>query len=169
MKKILFYTLLLAVALTAGSCRRAAEKARQNIRVESVEKFERRGTAGFDLTLRVMNDTGYKLALNAARLELYFGDSPVGEVILREGVEVPRRTMASVGMKWQLKISDPLALFALTRKFQSGDLSQMFVSFDIDGKGGPKKLKISRKMIPLPEFLNIFGVSTQNIKDYLKE
>ena len=169
MKKILFYTFLLAVALSSVSCRRAAEKFRRNIRVEAVEKFEPHGLTGVDLTLRVMNDTGYKLALDEAKLDIYYGESCVGNIILREGVEVPRRTTMSLPTRWQIRISDPLALYVLTKKVQEGDLSQVGVAMNIAGQGGPKKVNISRERMPVSEFLNIFGLSPDDLKNYLKK
>ena len=55
------YVLLLAVAVSVSSCRRAVEKARRNIRFEGIEKVERQGLTGAEVVVRVMNDTGYKL------------------------------------------------------------------------------------------------------------
>ena len=43
------------------------------------------------------------------------------------------------------------------------------VSFAIEGRGGPARVKISREMMPLSEFLNIFGLSLQDVKNYLDE
>lgn len=169
MNRILFYALLAIVALTMGSCRRAAEKARQNIRVEAVENFTQHGLAGADLTLRVMNNTGYRLALEHAELDLYYGESRVGSISLREGVEVPKRTTGSVTMRWALTIDDPLALYVLSKKLKEGDLSQLRVSYRIDAKGGPKRINISREMATLPEFLNTFGLSMDNVTNYLRK
>lgn len=169
MKKILFYTLILAVALAGSSCRRAAERIRRNIRVEGIEKIERHAMAGADLTLRVVNNTGYKLALDEARVELFYGDSSVGSIVLRERVEVPRRTTMSLLTRWQLRISDPLALFVLTKKVQQGDLSQVGLSLEVKGKGGPKTVNISREKMPLSDFLNIFGLSIDDLKNYFNE
>ena len=59
------YVLLLAVAVSLSSCRRAVEKARRNIRFEGIERVERQGLTGAEVVVRVMNDTGYKLVLDA--------------------------------------------------------------------------------------------------------
>ena len=40
------YVLLLAVAVSLSSCRRAVEKARRNIRFEGIERVERQGLTG---------------------------------------------------------------------------------------------------------------------------
>ena len=53
------------------SCRRAAEKAREQIRIEAVEAVEMRGFAGLDLVLRVRNDTGYKLKMEKVSFDLF--------------------------------------------------------------------------------------------------
>ena len=121
------YVLLLAVAVSLSSCRRAVEKARRNIRFEGIERVERQGLTGAEVVVRVMNDTGYKLVLDAAEMGVYYAGGRVGTVVLREAVEVPRRTTDSFRTLWQLKISDPLALYVLARKVKSGDLSQVEV------------------------------------------
>ena len=94
---------------------------------------------------------------------------PARSVVLREAVEVPRRTTDSFRTLWQLKISDPLALYVLARKVKSGDLSQVEVSYAVEGRGGPAPVKISRERMPLSDFLNIFGLSLQDVKNYLDE
>lgn len=162
------YALLLAAALSATSCRKAAEKAARNIHVEALERLERQGLTGAEAVLRVRNDTGHKLELDQARLDLYYGDSRAAAIVLRERVEVERHTVGSVPTLWRLKISDPLALYALVRKAETGDLSQVRVSFALDGRGGPVPVKISREQVPLSEFLNIFGLTLQDVTDFLK-
>lgn len=168
MKKILLYLLLAGVLVMSGSCRKAAEKARENIRIEAVEKFERHGMTGAEVVLRVMNDTGYKLSVESAQLDVFYAGSLVGNIRLREGVEVDRRTTASVAMLWQLRIADPLALYALMQKIKQRDFSDVTVSYAVKGRGGPAKVNISREMVPVPEFLNTFGLTLQNIDNYLK-
>ena len=128
------YVLLLAVAVSLSSCRRAVEKARRNIRFEGIERVERQGLTGAEVVVRVMNDTGYKLVLDAAEMGVYYAGGRVGTVVLREAVEVPRRTTDSFRTLWQLKISDPLALYVLARKVKSGDLSQVEVSYAVEGR-----------------------------------
>ena len=158
------YVLLLAVAVSLSSCRRAVEKARRNIRFEGIERVERQGLTGAEVVVRVMNDTGYKLVLDAAEM----GGGRVGTVVLREAVEVPRRTTDSFRTLWQLKISDPLALYVLARKVKSGDLSQVEVSYAVEGCGGPAPVKISRERMPLSDFLNTFGLTIEDVKKQLK-
>lgn len=168
MKKYLLLIVALTVAFSMTSCRRAAEKAREKIRVEAVEAVERHGLSGFDAVLRVKNGTGYKLTLETAELELFYDGMRIGDVALREGIEVPKRSTVSVETKWRIRISDPLALYVLAKKLQQGDLSQIRVSFALKGRGGPAKVDISQKMMPLPQFLAIFGLSEGDLKNYLK-
>lgn len=160
--------LLAVVALTVTSCRKAVEKAKNNIRVEAVERIERQGLTGAEVVLRVRNDTGYKLVLDEVRADLFYGDSRAATLSLRERVEVERHTVGSVGTLWRLKISDPLALYALTRKVQAGEIGQVSVSYALEGRGGPVPVKISRDRVSLSEFLNIFGLTLQDVTNYLK-
>ena len=167
MRKFLLYLLLLAAAVSATSCRRAVEKAQRNIRFEGIEKIERQGLTGAEMVVRVMNNTGYKLQLGMAEIDIYYAGGRVGTIVLREPVEVPRRTTGSFRTLWRVKISDPLALYVLLRKVEAGDLSQIGVAYALEGRGGPAPVKISHDRMPLSEFLNTFGLSADDLKNYL--
>ena len=115
-----------------------------------------------------MNNTGYKLQLETAEIDVYYADGRVGTVVLREPVEVPRRTTGSFRTLWRVKISDPLALYVLLRKVEAGDLSQVGIAYALEGRGGPAPVKISRDRMPLSDFLNTFGLTLQDVKNKLK-
>ena len=163
-----FSSLLLLAVILSTSCRKAVEKAQRNIRFEGIEKIERQGLTGAEMVVRVMNDTGYKLQLNMAEIDIYYSESRVGTIVLREPVEVPRRTTDSFRTLWRLKISDPMALYMLLRKVEAGDLSQVGVAYALEGRGGPAPVKISRDRMPLSDFLNTFGLTLQDVKNQLK-
>ena len=163
-----FSSLLLLAVILSTSCRKAVEKAQRNIRFEGIEKIERQGLIGAEMVVRVMNDTGYKLQLNMAEIDIYYSESRVGTIVLREPVEVPRRTTDSFRTLWRLKISDPMALYVLLRKVEAGDLSQVGVAYALEGRGGPAPVKISRDRMPLSDFLNTFGLTLQDVKNQLK-
>lgn len=169
MKKYLLTLLLLAAVLPMTSCRRAIEKARENIRFEGIEKVEPQGLTGVDVFLLIDNGTGYKLVLNDAHLEVFYAGSRVATVLLREGVEVPRHTAASIPTRWQVKISDPLALYVMMRKLRAGDLSRIEVSFAAEGRGGPAPVKIEREKMPLSDFLRTFGLTFEDVKNFLRK
>ena len=163
-----FSSLLLLAVILSTSCRKAVEKAQRNIRFEGIEKIERQGLTGAEMVVRVMNDTGYKLQLNMAEIDIYYSESRVGTIVLREPVEVPRRTTDSFRTLWRLKISDPMALYVLLRKVEAGDLSQVGVAYALEGRGGPAPVKISRDRMPLSDFLNTFDLTLQDVKNQLK-
>lgn len=163
------WLVLTAIVLSVSSCRRAVERAQRNIRVEAVEQVERQGSVGAVVTLRVKNDTRYKLRLNAARFDVYLGGGHVVSVLLRERVEVPRRTTDRYRTLWRLKVSDPMAFYALGRKIRSGDLSQVAIAYAIEGRGGPAPVKISGERMPMSDFLNTFGLTIQDIEIYFEE
>lgn len=160
------WALLLVVLLPQVSCRRAAEQARRDIRVEAVE---RRGLTGVEVAVRVKNDTGRKLLLKAASLEVFYAGDRVLEIDLRKGIEVPRRTTGSFSTLWRMIGSDPLASSVLSKKIAQDDISQIGISFTLQGRSGMIPVKISQEMMPLSEFLNIFEVSLVDVKNYLKE
>ena len=167
--RLLFWILLSAVLLPMTSCRRAVEKARRNMRIEAVEKVERQGLSGAEVVVRVTNDTGYKVVLKQARIDVFHAGNLVTSILLREPVEVPRRTAGSVSSLWKMRTPDPMALYALKRKLQQGEAARVSVTLSVEGRGGPSPVKISEQMMPLSEFLNIFGLSLQDVKNYLEE
>ena len=114
--RMLFCILLLWVVLPLGSCRRMAEKAQRNIRLEAVEKARRQGLSGAEIVLRVKNGTGHKLKLEKASLTVYYAGGVVTKVALREPAEAPRRATASVTTLWRIRTSDPRARHVMTKK-----------------------------------------------------
>ncbi len=163
MKKYLFLLLVAAVAMTP-SCRKMADEARENVKLEAIESIKLRGLSAVDATVRIKNDTDYTLALNSANVTLYYGDDAVARATLSEGVELAGHTTASLHTSWRLKILSPLTLYVVARKALAGDISQMTLSGTVEGRGGPMPVKISREKMPLSEFLDIFGLTMDDLK-----
>ena len=113
--------------------------------------------------------TGYKLVLERAKVDLFYAGSRVMSIILHGRVEVPRRTTGSFTSLWRVRTTDPMAYYVMVKKIREDDISQVAVSFAVEGRGGPASVKNSEEMVPLSEFLNIFGLSLQDVKNYLDE
>ena len=73
------FAFLLCIVLCAGttSCRRRAERIREKIRIEAVERAGLRGLTGLEVVLRVRNDTGCKLRLDEASFDFYLATNDV--------------------------------------------------------------------------------------------
>lgn len=168
MKRLWIYTLLLAVALMAGSCRRSVEKVARKIRFEGIEHVQLQGLSSAEVIARIDNGSAYRLSLSAARMDLYYADALVGRMVLEEPVEIDRRTAASLRTRWRLQVSDPLTLFVLYRRVKAGEYDRIALSCDIEGRGGPAPLRFSREKMPLSEFLTTFGLTVQDVQNYLK-
>ena len=98
-------------------------------------------------------------------------------VLIHSGVMGNAQTMNLLEMvidllRWQLPDMllhlGALALYVLARKVKSGDLSQVEVSYAVEGRGGPAPVKISRERMPLSDFLNTFGLTIEDVKKQLK-
>ena len=166
-KRLLLLGLLLAATLPLGSCGRAVERARERIRLEAVESVRRLGFSGAEAVVRVRNDSRGRLVLREADLEFFLGGRPVLSARLHRQVEVPRRTTERVVTRWRLQILDPMALPVLTGRLRAGEIGQVAVSCRIRGRGGPVRVNISQEMMPLSDFLNIFGLTLQDVQNYL--
>lgn len=168
MRRVLLLSVMSALALMCGSCRKAVERAREKIRIEAVESVGQRGLTGIDATVRVANGTRHRLLLESARLDLYYDGTRAGSVMLCDAVEVPKRTTASVRTQWRVRIADPLASYALARRVRRGDLSPVRVSYAIDGRGGPVPVHVAEEMVPLSQFLSNFGLTVEDLKNWLR-
>ncbi len=168
LRRIVWRCLAVAILLTvAVSCRQAVEQARHEIGIETVERIERRGSAGAVAVLRVRNDSERTLVLRHARIGVSYGGAPVCELELRDPVRVPRRTTGSVTTLWRLRADNPMALYVLERRIREGDLERIGIRYDLRGRGGAVPVNISAEMMPLSDFLNTFGLSADDLKNYL--
>lgn len=161
--------LLLVGMVMAGtvSCRRAAERAGERIRIESVEQVKLYGLSGADLTLRVRNDNRFGLVLQEAGIDLWYGGRSVGSISLREQIFVPRRCVESVVSRWRFSVDDPFALYLLARRIAENDPSRIEVAFRVKGRGGAASVNIREERMPLSDFLRIFGLNCEKLNQYL--
>ena len=160
--RLLFLFLVLLSGLT--SCSKTIERARQNIAFEGIQGIKPHGLSGVDVMLGVRNNTAHKLVLKEAQFDLCYDQHPVATILLRERAEVPRRFRGTIPTSWHLRIDDPLAFFALSRKLQKGEEHKITVSYNIRGRGGLMPIKISGENASVSKLLNIFGVSLQEVK-----
>lgn len=164
----LFLPVLLLLVLTMGSCRRAAENAARKIRLEAVEKIEPKGLTGAEVTLRIANGTKHKLTLSKAVFVFHYKQDKVMSIRLHEGIEIGRLTTESIVTRWKLRIDNPLAMLLLSRDLHADDPSHIYISYDIEGRGGPAGVNIARERIPLSDFLHIFDITLQDVKKYFR-
>lgn len=163
MKKILFLSLLIYLSSCTKMVDRVADNVRTNVRVESVENISINGFSTVDMVLKVANNSKYKLALDNAALTLFYGGSRVGEVILQEGIDLPKGATTRLSFKFRFKVSNPLTLLAMTREFKERRLDNMQVSFNVSGKGGGVPVRFSGEMVPLSQFIATFGTSIDDL------
>ncbi len=168
MRRLLVLCAVAAAVVLAPSCRRAVERSAQKIRIVEVGRPAMRGLTAFDLPLCVDNGSAHTLRLTAASLTLRCGGDRVAEIRLGDEVEVPRRTMVDVTTRWRLRIADPLALYVAAGRLRAGDLSTLSVDCAVEGRGGPAAVNISRERVPLSEFLNTFGLTSDDVAEYLR-
>ena len=102
------------------------------------------------------------------RLDVFYAGKRVGTLRLHEPVRIPRRATTLVGTRWRLETSDPMAFYVVERRLGEGDLSRIGLSYELRARSGVVPVKISGDMMPLSEFLNTFGLSEDDIKEYLK-
>lgn len=155
-------------ALAFPSCRGAVERAARDIAIEGVGEVARLGSAGAAVTLRVRNDSPRNVRLDDACLELYLAGGRAAEWRLHEPVRVPDRTTLDCRTVWRLRSEDPMAYYALGRRLRNGEIDRIEVSARAVGHVGGLRVKFSRERMPLSDFLNTFGVTIEQIENFLE-
>lgn len=166
-RRLLPLVWMLAAVLPMTSCRKAVEKARENIKLEAIEKVQLTGLTGIEAVVRIMNETSYKLRLENASADILYAGGKAATVTLNGAVEVPPHTTCSVSSSWKISISNPITVYQLIRKVKADDISQVTVTFSAEGQGGPVPVKIARENVPLSDILDIFGMTLQDAKKYI--
>jgi len=166
-KKVLLSISLVLLALTLGSCQRMAENAARKVRIEAVEEFWLRGLTGAEMVLRIANDTRHKIELDQVELTLHYKESPAIALRLHESIEIGKRTTESIATRWKLK-AEALAMMLLARDIRNDDPSQIRVAFHVEGHAGAVRFNIDQEKMPLTDFLSIFGITWQELKNRIR-
>ncbi|WP_297932152.1 hypothetical protein [uncultured Alistipes sp.] len=168
MRRLLLCLLVAAAACAATSCRRAVERSASKIRIEAVGRPVVLGPTAFELPLTVDNGSAHRLRLGAASLALRCGDARALELRLAGEVCIERRTRVETETRWRMRIADPLALYVVVERLRRGELSDLAVDYAVEGRGGPAAVNISRERVPLSEFLNTFGLTTDDVVRFFR-
>ncbi len=169
MKQRLLLWLLVGFSLLFSSCSGTVQKMRRKVKLEGIEDVRPTSLSSVRIDFRIMNQTAYNLHLKDAVAHLYYRDNCIGTMRLKERVEVPKRTASEVfTTDWAVEIGNPLSLLPILGKVRSGDLSELWVDLELEGRGGPVPVNLSREKMPLSDFLRTFGVDTDNMMNFLK-
>ena len=144
MRKWLYCILLTAMVLPMVSCRRAVEKARRNIRLEAVEKGRTQGDGRRRGRSAREERHGVQLVLERAKVDLFYAGSRVMSIILHGRVEVPRRTTGKFHVAVAREDYRPDGLLRDGEKIREDDISQVAVSFAVEGAGAGFGKKFGR-------------------------
>ncbi len=166
-KNILLSILLILLALTFGSCRRMTEKAVRKIRIEAVEDFRLRGLSNAEMVLRIANGTRHTIKLNQVELTLLYKERPAITLQLHEGIKIKKRTTESVATRWKMG-TQGLTMMLVARDIRNDDPSQMQVSFRVEGHAGLVHIDVTHEKMPLSDFLSIFGITWQELKNQIR-
>ncbi|MDO4758066.1 MAG: hypothetical protein Q4A18_02235 [Rikenellaceae bacterium] len=169
MKYRILAILLVAFSLGLGSCSKSISKMRQKVALQGIEDVRVVSLSSVQIDFRIQNETAYNLHLKDAVAHLYYRDEVIGTMTLRDRVEVPRKTKSEVfSTMWNVDLGNPLKLLPILGKVRSGDLSELWVNLELEGRGGPVPVNLSRQKMPLSDFLRTFGVDVTNFTNLLK-
>lgn len=165
------WLLRIATVLLAASgigCGAVSGDASRRVSVDSVGCIRRLGSAGAEAELWLRNDSGRTLVLRRARIALRCDGLPVGTLELHAPVRIARRSATHVVSRWRVRSDEPMAFRVLERRLRSGDLAGIEVGCDLRGRSGVIPANISTGMMPLSDFLNTFGLSADELKQFLE-
>ncbi len=169
MKQRSLLWLLVGLSLLLSSCSSTVQKMRRKVKLEGIEDVRPTSLSSVRIDFRIMNQTAYNLHLKDAVAHLYYRDNCIGTMRLKERVEVPKRTASELfTTDWAVEVGNPLSLLPILGKVRSGDLSELWVDLELEGRGGPVPVNLSREKMPLSDFLRTFGVDTDNMMNFLK-
>lgn len=168
MKKYLLLLMALCVAVTLSSCRKTMEKMREKVELIGVEDVRLVGLTSLEIDFSARNDTAYNLVVKEATITLLNTSTELGALHLSEPVTVKSRTTDTFTSRWRIEIGNPLQLLSLASKLRNNDLSGLFVSIDVDGRGGPVPVNISRERVPLSEILSKFGADISDLSKLMQ-
>lgn len=158
---------LLCAALLS-SCGGRIDELREGVRLGGVERVTQHGTAGADLDVRVTNTTPRRVTVKAAEIEIFSGGHLLGGIVLHDKVHIPGRSDGVVSLRWKLRFADRMNLYRLKRKILRGETSDIRINYRVKGRCGLLGANISAQGVGLSEFLNIFGIDTEELKKYLE-
>lgn len=163
-KKWLTMSLLMAVLLSLGSCSNTMQKMRRKVKFEGIESVTPTSLSTIQIEVRIKNQTAYNLYLQDAVAHLYYRDREIGSLRLQEQVKIPRRTESEVfRSNWLVDVGNPLSLLPILGKVRQGDWSELWVDLEMEGRGGPVPVNLSREKMPLSDFLRTFGVDAESL------
>lgn len=169
MKYRVLVVLLIAFSLGLGSCSKTVNKMRQKVALQGIEDVRVVSLSAVQIDFRIQNETAYNLHLKDAVAHLYYRDEVIGTMTLRDRVEVPHKTKSEVfPTMWNVDLGNPLKLLPILGKVRNGDLSELWVNLELEGRGGPVPVNLSRQKMPLSDFLRTFGVDATNFTNFLK-
>ncbi len=166
-KNVLLSISLILLALTFGSCRRMTEEAVRKIRIEAVEEFRLLGLTNAEMVLRIANGTRHTIKLDQVELTIHYKERPAITLQLHEGIKINKRTTESIATRWKLK-TEGLTMMLVARDIRNDDPSQIRVSFCIEGHAGLVHIDITHEKMPLSDFLSIFGITWQELKNQIR-
>ncbi|MBP3482760.1 MAG: hypothetical protein J6K28_05140 [Alistipes sp.] len=138
------------------------------VRIEKIEGYRGTGLMSGDLTVRVDNSTRYDITLEECTVTLFYSDSKVCAVTVREAVTAAKRSVAGIVVPLGLQLGNPLAAYGVWNKVQRGELDNMTVSVEALVKAGIIRRKVEKEHIPLEVLLDMTGVSAEDIRNMVK-
>ncbi len=155
---------MIVVLVLFASCIRP-----EDVRILGVEQVGIRSLARTDLAVRVDNRSNRKLALREGRMQIVVNEKPLAEIMLREPVEIARRTESTVQIPLQVKLNNPLLLLSGLVRGLPSDPSQIMLTGEVVVKGGCMKKKLKFDKMTLSDFMRTFGGDQKQLINFLEQ
>ncbi|MCC8034408.1 MAG: hypothetical protein LIO77_00540 [Rikenellaceae bacterium] len=118
------------------------------------------------VTVRVRNDSRKNIRITEGRFTLASPSGRIGEVMLTDRIDIPKRSETSITLPIRIKISNPLAAASLAAGGGAA-ADRLTVTGEATVKAGAMKKKFAFDNAPFSRFLTIFGADrTDRMPDY---
>lgn len=126
------------------------------------------GLAGVDVTARMSNAADRELRIESIEGVLFYDRGEVLRIRLHRPVTIAPDWSGDVRLRCRMQVPDRAALYGVCRKMERGEIQRMRVALSVSVVAGRQKKKVVRR-ISLSDFLDTFGVTTEDLLNVLGE
>lgn len=151
--RLLLHILLATLLLLGGvGCSGFARR----IGPPTIERIERLGSSGVEISLLIPNRSGKRLTIHEATIYFYYKGTPLATAELRGKALIEKRCDNHLTTRWKVEADDPAALLLLEKRISESNFEALSIDYRAQVQIGAMKKTFSAEQVPLCEILYNF-------------
>ncbi len=145
--------LIICITLTLCSCSSSLSR---KVSIEGYDNLSIMGMSGAKIDLDLRNESSRKIKVKELQLTLREGDRVIGKAVLKEEVELPKRTpLVTQTTLWRFEQINVIAALAASKRLFDNDKNATF-TVDIEGRAkiSLATREFEQRGVPLRTILN---------------